>query len=163
MGGENQSWGRVKKVLLFFFFEFTYQDFVEELPFFAEPKTDSEILINLQYAYLARKDKKAQASLWLKSIEIAKKFIRKERKEKGFFLDDTDFEEKAVEAVEYIMRRYAKRKDNFCWSVRKNYVSAIYNGVRHALYYQSKSEQLYTRLKKLEGRKNDGLHFGENY
>ena len=150
-------------MFMFFFFEFTYQDFVEELPFFAEPKTDSEILINLQYAYLVRKDRKAQAALWLKAIEIAKKFIRKERKANGFYLDDDDFYEKAVEAVEYIMRRYAKRKDNYCWSVRKNYVSAIYNGVRHALYYQSKSEQLYTRLKKLEGRKNDGLHFGENY
>lgn len=150
-------------MLVFFFFEFTFQDFVEELPFFAEPKTDSEILINLQYAYLARKDRKAQTALWLKAIVIAKKFIRRERKEKGFFLDDSDFEEKAVEAVEYIMRRYARRKDNYCWSVRKNYVSAIYNGVRHALYYQSKTEQLYTRLKKLEGKKNDGLHIWENY
>jgi len=148
---------------VFFFFEFTFQDFVEELPFFAEPKTDSEILINLQYAYLARKDRKAQTALWLKAIVIAKKFIRRERKEKGFFLDDSDFEEKAVEAVEYIMRRYARRKDNYCWSVRKNYVSVIYNGVRHALYYQSKTEQLYTRLKKLEGKKNDGLHIWENY
>lgn len=150
-------------MLVFFFFEFTFQDFVEELPFFAEPKTDSEILINLQYAYLARKDRKAQTALWLKAIVIAKKFIRRERKEKGFFLDDSDFEEKAVEAVEYIMRRYARRKDNYCWSVRKNYVSAIYNGVRHALYYQNKAEQLYTRLKKLEGKKNDGLHIWENY
>lgn len=150
-------------MFMFFFFEFTYQDFVEELPFFAEPKTDSEILINLQYAYLVRKDRKAQAALWLKAIEIAKKFIRKERKANGFYLEDDDFYEKAVEAVEYIMRRYAKRKDNYCWSVRKNYVSAIYNGVRHALYYQSKSEQLYSKLKKLKGRKNDSLHFRENY
>ena len=145
-------------MLMFFFFEFTYQDFVEELPFFAEPKTDSDFLINLQYAFLARKDRQAQAKLWLKSIEIAKKFIHSERKKKGFFLDDTDFEEKAIAAVEYIMRRYAKRKDNYCWSVRKNYVSAIYNGVRHALFYQNKSEQLYTRLKKMEGKKNDSLY-----
>ncbi|WP_294429888.1 hypothetical protein [uncultured Treponema sp.] len=150
-------------MLMFFFFEFTWQDFIDELPFYAEPKNDSEILINLQYAYLARKDRKAQAALWQKSIVIAKKFIQKERKEKGFFLDDSDLEDKAIEAVEYIMRRYARREDNFCWSVRKNYVSAIYNGVRHALYYQSKSEQLYTRLKKLGGRKNDGLHIWENY
>lgn len=150
-------------MLMFFFFEFTWQDFIDELPFYAEPKNDSETLINLQYTYLAKKDKNAQAALWQKSIVIAKKFIQKERKEKGFFLDDSDFEEKAVEAVEYIMRRYARRKDNYCWSVRKNYVSAIYNGVRHALYYQSKTEQLYTRLKKLEGKKNDGLHIWENY
>ena len=150
-------------MLMFFFFEFTWQDFIEELPFYAEPKNDSEILINLQYAYLAKNDRKAHRDLWLKSIEIAKKLIRNERKQKGFYLDDADFEDKAIEAVEYVLRRYSERKDNYCWSVRKNYVSALYNGVRHALYYQSKSEQLYTRLKKLEGRKNDNLHIWENY
>ena len=146
----------------FFFFEFTYQDFVDELPFFAEPKTDSEILINLQYAYLARKDKKAHEALWLKAIEIAKKMIRKERNTNGFYLDETDFEDKAVEAVEYVLRRYSEQKDNYCWSVRENYISAIYNGVRHALYYQSKSEQLYTRLKKLEGKRDENLHCRED-
>ncbi|MBB5227407.1 hypothetical protein DYE50_01290 [Treponema ruminis] len=148
---------------MFFFFEFTWQDFIDELPFYAEPKNDSEILINLQYAYLAKNDRKAHRDLWLKSIEIAKKLIRNERKQKGFYLDDADFEDKAIEALEYVLRRYSERKDNYCWSVRKNYVSALYNGVRHALYYQSKSEQLYTRLKKLEGRKNDNLHIWENY
>ena len=150
-------------MLMFFFFEFTWQDFIDELPFYAEPKNDSEILINLQYAYLAKNDRKAHRDLWLKSIEIAKKLIRNERKQKGFYLDDADFEDKAIEAVEYVLRRYSERKDNYCWSVRKNFVSALYNGVRHALYYQSKSEQLYTRLKKLEGRKNDNLHIWENY
>lgn len=150
-------------MLMFFFFEFTWQDFIDELPFYAEPKNDSEILINLQYAYLAKNDRKAHRDLWLKSIEIAKKLIRNERKQKGFYLDDADFEDKAIEALEYVLRRYSERKDNYCWSVRKNYVSALYNGVRHALYYQSKSEQLYTRLKKLEGRKNDNLHIWENY
>ena len=150
-------------MLMFFFFEFTWQDFIDELPFYAEPKNDSEILINLQYAYLAKNDRKAHRDLWLKSIEIAKKLIRNERKQKGFYLDDADFEDKAIEAVEYVLRRYSERKNNYCWSVRKNYVSALYNGVRHALYYQSKSEQLYTRLKKLEGRKNDNLHIWENY
>ena len=150
-------------MLMFFFFEFTWQDYIDELPFYAEPKNDSEILINLQYAYLAKNDRKAHRDLWLKSIEIAKKLIRNERKQKGFYLDDADFEDKAIEAVEYVLRRYSERKDNYCWSVRKNYVSALYNGVRHALYYQSKSEQLYTRLKKLEGRKNDNLHIWENY
>lgn len=150
-------------MLMFFFFEFTWQDFIDELPFYAEPKNDSEILINLQYAYLAKNDRKAHRDLWLKSIEIAKKLIRNERKQKGFYLDDADFEDKAIEAVEYVLRRYSERKDNYCWSVRKNYVSALYNGVRHALYYQSKSEQLYTRLKKQEGRKNDNLHIWENY
>ena len=150
-------------MLIFFFFEFTWQDFIDELPFYAEPKNDSEILINLQYAYLAKNDRKAHRDLWLKSIVIAKKLIRNERKQKGFYLDDADFEDNAIEAVEYVLRRYSERKDNYCWSVRKNYVSALYNGVRHALYYQSKSEQLYTRLKKLEGRKNDNLHIWENY
>lgn len=140
-------------MLLFFFFEFTYQDFLRELPFFAEPKNDSEILINLQYLYLTKQDRIAQRDLWLKSLTIAKRLIKKEQKEKGFFLDESDFDEKAIEAVEYILRRYKKHKDNAHWVVRENFVSAIYNGVRHALYYQSKSEQLYSMLKKLEGKK----------
>lgn len=138
---------------MFFFFEFTFEDFLKELPFFEEPKNESEFLINLQFLYLTKKDKKAQSDLWLKSIVIAKKFISLERKAKGFYLDVKDFEEKAIESVEYIMRRYAKRKDNACWVVRKNYISAIYHGVQHALYYQSKSERLYTKLKKLGGLK----------
>ena len=140
-------------MLMVFFFEFTYQDFIDELPCFAEPKNDSQILINLQYAYLAKNDKNAFGELWLKSIEIAKKLIRNERNQKGFYLDNADFDDKAIEAVEYVLRRYAKRKDNYCWSVRNNFVSALYNGVRHALYYQSKSEQLYSRIKKLEGKR----------
>lgn len=135
---------------MFFFFEFTYQDFINELPFFNNPKNDNEKLINLQYMFLARNDKKAQAELWLKSTEIAKKLIKKERKEKAFFLDPDDLDDKALEAVEYVMRRYGKKTENDCWCVRTNYISAIFNGVRHALYYRSKSDELYDRVKKLK-------------
>jgi len=82
----------------FFFFEFTYQDFLSELPFFDTPKNDNETLMNLQYMYLSKKDRKAQESLWLISIAIAKKLIRKEQKEKKFFLAASDLEDKAVES-----------------------------------------------------------------
>ncbi len=146
----------------FFFFEFTYQDFLSELPFFDTPKNDNETLMNLQYMYLSKKDRKAQESLWLISIAIAKKLIRKEQKEKKFFLAASDLEDKAVEAVEYILRRYDRRKDNACWCVRKNFISAIYNGVRHALYYQNKTEQLYNELKKGVNL-YENLYCGEDY
>ncbi|MBR1721364.1 MAG: hypothetical protein IJ727_02590 [Treponema sp.] len=126
----------------------TYQDFLSELPFFEVPKNDNETLLNLQYMYLSKNDKKAQEALWLKSIAIARKLIRKEQKTKKFFLDEDILEDKSVAAVEYILRRYSKRKDNACWYVRENFISVIYNGVRHALYYQSKTERLYNMLQK---------------
>ena len=149
---------------MFFFFEFTWQDFLDELPEAEHPANESDILINLQKKWLTDGDRKAQTLMWTKSITIAKKFIIKERKQKGFFLDPEDFEEKALEAVEYVFSRYNRRIDNWCWCVRKNFISAIYNGVRHALYYQSKSEQLYESIKKNKGGLNvKDLYFREDY
>ena len=87
-------------------------------------------------------DRTAWAELWERSLGIAGKLITKERKEKGFYLSSSDYEDKRIEAVEYVLRRYAKRyRGGRQWHVSSSFISALYGGVRHALYYDSQRKK----------------------
>lgn len=119
---------------------------METLPRFSEPRNDSEELINLQWRYLALNDKGAWAALWARCLKVAGKLIRKEQKEKGFSLSEYDYEDKKMEAVEYVLRRYSrtyrdKSGSERRWFVSKSFISALYGGVRHALYYDAQKKK----------------------
>ena len=103
-------------------------------------ESDNEKLMRLQDDYL-NGNQKAWGDLWALSFEITKKMIYKERAAKGFYLDDSDFEDKAIHAVEYVLRRYKnpKRKN---YRITKSFTSALYYGVAHALYYRTKSDRI---------------------
>ena len=112
------------------------------LPRFDSPSCDNEALLNLQYRYIVLGDRTAWAELWERSLGIAGKLITKERKEKGFYLSSSDYEDKRIEAVEYVLRRYAKRyRGGRQWHVSSSFISALYGGVRHALYYDSQRKK----------------------
>lgn len=122
------------------------RNLMETLPRFPEPRNDSEELINLQWRYLALDDRGAWATLWMRCLKVAGKLIRKEQKEKGFSLSEYDYEDKKLEAVEYVLRRYSKTYRDRSgserrWFVSRNFISALYGGVRHALYYDAQKKK----------------------
>lgn len=111
------------------------------LPDFPSPSCENEALLNLQRRYLLYGDSMAWSELWRRCLVIAGKLIAKERKEKGFYLSAADYEDKRMEAVEYVLRRYSKRySGGRRWHVSKSFMSALYGGVRHALYYDAQKK-----------------------
>ncbi|WP_147612314.1 hypothetical protein [Treponema pectinovorum] len=118
--------------------------FLENLTTYEKPRNDNERLCNLQAQYLRTGSKQAEAELWLSCLEIAHKLINKEKREKRFYLDEDEKQDKAIEAVEYVLKRYKKQYKNQrakgkmnskYWAVKKSFLNALYGGVRHALYY----------------------------
>ena len=86
-------------------------------------ETDNEKLLCLQDEYL-RGDKKPWGNLWVLSLEVLKKMISKERAAKGFHLDVSDFGDKAILAVEYVLRRY-KKPNKKGYRITKSFASAL--------------------------------------
>lgn len=109
------------------------------LPHFYAPKDDNELLLNYQYEMIMHHSKAAEEKLWVKSISLAGAFIRKEMGNKGFFLSREEIEDKKLDAVEYVLRRFKGKKQYY---IKESFTSAIYFGVEHALYYRNKGESL---------------------
>lgn len=102
--------------------------------------------MELQDRFLAG-DSAAWSELWVLSLEVCKRIITHERQRKGFFLNDDEFEDKAVNAVEYVLRRYRKTyKDGKTYRVKKNFVSALYMGVVHSLYYRKTQDRAFEHV-----------------
>lgn len=101
------------------------------VPYFEHPKDLNETLLNLQHDWLILKDKKAWARLWQLSIAYAESEILKQKEIHGFRLASDEKEDKALNAVEYVLRRYTTRRG---WCVKKSFISQIYGGVMHALW-----------------------------
>ena len=121
------------------------ENFIDSLPYFDNPKNDNEILLNLQKNYLKTKNKKYEAELWERCLIIAEKLIKKERHEKRFFLDYDSLQDKKMDAVLYMLRRYQKRYKgkNKYWAVHKSFLSAIQYACEHALYYTKEPPVIY--------------------
>ena len=110
-----------------------------------EQMTDNDILWNYQVDWLTSKSEKAHSMMWMQSITICKKMIRKEMKQKKFYLSREDIEDKAYEAVEYVFRQYDR---HFSFIIKK-FVGALYFGVTHSLYYQTLGERCFSDAVKL--------------
>lgn len=119
-------------------------------PHFDSPCNDNELMLNYQYEYLQHNDQKAFNKLWLKSTELAMKFITVEKEKKGFILRRQEHEDKATEAVMYVLRRY-KNKGYY---IKKGFPAAIYHGVIHALYYRNKTQEIEQELERLVNNNN---------
>lgn len=128
------------KQLLFDFMEDLPQpDPYRELHFITEPKDINEHLLNLQYQYLVHGNKAAWTKLWVLAQKCAESMLVAEQKKKGFPLSYDDKQDKALGAVEYVLRRYSTRNG---WFVKKSFVSQIKGGVMHALYYRTKGDAI---------------------
>lgn len=112
------------------------KEFIDSLPYFSAPKNDNERMLNFQKELLSG-DRNAEARLWNLAITVAKRMVRKEAKEHQQKLTGDEVYDKAMEAVEYVLRRYRKTYSNGKpYAVEKNFISAIYNGVRHAMWIE---------------------------
>lgn len=103
---------------------------------FPDPKNDNEKLLNYQYEWLVHKDAKAWEGLWILSRQIARRMILTLAKKKGFVMDPLTLEDKADDAIIYILRRYQRG-----WYVRKAYHKAIKEGVIHAIWHRTKAQK----------------------
>ncbi len=104
---------------------------------------DNSKLLELQDRFL-NGNSSAWSELWVLSLQVCKRIIKHEQKQKGFFLNNDDLEDKAMNAVFYVLRRYKKTyKNGKTYRIEKNFVSALYFGVIHALYYRSKKDKAF--------------------
>lgn len=104
-----------------------------ELPYFENPKNDSEKLFNLQYKYLKEGDKVARQELYLLSYKIMRRILWRRMKKGGLgWLDEERQDEIVADAFLYVFRRYERGKG---YVVKKSFISVLKGGVRHAVEY----------------------------
>lgn len=104
-----------------------------ELPYFENPKNDSEKLFNLQYKYLKEGDKAARQELYLLSYKIMRRILWRRMKKGGLgWLDEERQDEIVADAFLYVFRRYERGKG---YVVKKSFISVLKGGVRHAVEY----------------------------
>ncbi|MBQ3801216.1 MAG: hypothetical protein II837_13070 [Treponema sp.] len=128
------------------------------LPRFDNPSTDNERLLTYQARWLEDGDEGARASLWELALVVADRCARGEFWKRHVRPRDGDTEDCAMEAVLYVMGRYAspatmarakggkprRFRDVYGWNycVMKDYVSVLAHGVRHAMDYRTKADCL---------------------
>lgn len=123
-----------------------------ELKYYPEPKNDNERLMNYQYEYIKNGSEEAWGKLITLSFEVTKKLIWRWMSEhKAGYLDEIDQDEKTSIAVEYVLRRYI---NNIGYSIKKNFITALNEGVKHAMLYKTKMDRNTTSL--------DEIFFSEN-
>ena len=105
------------------------------LPRFPNPKNENQKLLEAQAKWVIDRDEKSWEYIWLRAMTIAKKIIRKKYADRL----RGDLEDRAISAVEYVLRRYTKRPG---WCVKKNFSAAIYNGCQHAMDYCTKADRI---------------------
>ena len=108
------------------------------LPYFENPRDDNERLLNLQYE--ARNgDKSAYGRMYQIALPIAGKYVTEKcRTSKSLRLSREEREEKAHNAVTYVIESFLLDKDYF---VKKNFTSVIYLRVLHELFYTTKADR----------------------
>lgn len=109
----------------------------DSLVHYPEPVNDNQRLLNCQYEWIRNGDKKAGEMLWMLARKVALRMVRREEKKRGCFFDSSTRQDKASEAVMYILRRYPRN-----WFVRHSFLDAIWHGVKHALDYRTMAEEL---------------------
>ncbi len=94
-----------------------------ELPFFDNPQDDNERLLNLQYRYRVNGEQQALGEMYAEAIKIAPKLVAKVCKENKIRLQRIDCEEKAHQAVTYIITSYLKKPR---WAIDKSWTGYLY-------------------------------------
>ena len=124
---------------LLLFEEEPYRYEKDALPYFENPKTVGERLMNAQHDFLLYGDGKAWQELWMLTMKVAGCMIKAEQLKKKFYLSADDKADRQMAATEYLLRRYRTRRGYY---IRTGFIGAIRNSVQHALYYRSESDKL---------------------
>lgn len=108
------------------------------LPYYQDPKNDNEKMFNYQYEYLKNNDEDAWGKMIELAFKITKRLVWQWMKKNKVRLDSIEQDEKTSVAVEYVLRRYKK---NVGYCVYKNFITALNEGVKHAMLYCTKLDQ----------------------
>lgn len=112
-----------------------------KLPYFENPKNDNERLLNYQYAYMTQDDKNALNAMYKEGKKIALKYIAAKAKKNKHIaaLCMSDREEKAHNAITYIIEQYIKRAD---FAINDSFMAYLYLRIQHELFYQRKVDKI---------------------
>lgn len=115
----------------------------KNLQFFSCPANDNETLFNAQFHFFNAENEREKQSawneLWCVSLQVCTRMIKKIAKEKKLFYSKSDLYDKAINACEYILRRYKTREK---WFVKNNFINVLKHGVLHSMFYHTKSDDL---------------------
>lgn len=110
-------------------------------PRFDTPKSDNEKLLNYQYAYREQDDTHALNQMYTLGYRIALKFINAKAKKNKHIaaLCIDDREEKAHNAITYIIEQYIRRPD---FAITDSFTAYLYLRIQHELFYQRKVDKI---------------------
>lgn len=124
------------------------------LPHFDRPRNDNERLLNWQHDYKANGDADALNRMYRLGRRIALRYIETAARNNRHVaeLPRSDKEEKAHNAITYIIARYLRVKD---FAIRESFTAYLYLRVRHELFYRRKVDGLvdFVDLETLDRRK----------
>ena len=111
------------------------------LPHFDAPNCDNERLLNLQYDYKENGNAQALNAMYALGYKIALKYINAKADKNPHIahMSDDEKEEKAHNAITYIIARYLRVKD---FSIRESFTSYLYLRVQHELFYTRKVDKI---------------------
>lgn len=139
MSGEETECG-FQYFLDFDFFEQEKQEEqkeIDSLPFFEKPENDSQRLMNLQYEYYHGRTEKLD-EMFLLLLEIARKIISKETKEKKLIFSAEHKEELAVDSASLVIEQILKNK----LKIKSSWIAYLYLQVKKTMYSRTKAERL---------------------
>ncbi len=114
---------------------------LKTLKHFEEPSNDNQILLNLQYDFVATGDSTYIWQGWNLMLDTTKRLIKWEMKKKGLVFSREIINEKSEHAV------FLKVKEVLNgYYVKTSFVASLYDKVREVLYKQSKGESFYAWL-----------------
>lgn len=106
-------------------------------PRFDHPKNDNEWLFNFQYEFIVYGSEAAYGHLLELAFTVTKRLIRRWLANQAgkVFWDDITQDEKAMEAIVYVLRRYSTIVGWYCST---NFITVLSDGVRHVTKYETK-------------------------
>ena len=111
-----------------------------ELPHYDNPQCDNELLLNYQWDFKMG-DKTALNKMYKLGLYIAKRYISIQAKKNRHIarLPSRYREEKAHNAITYIITRYLKLSD---FTIQKSFTSYLYLRIQHELFYKRKVDDI---------------------
>ena len=111
------------------------------LPRFDNPKCDNERLLNMQWRYKEKGDKNALNEMYRLGYTIALKYISTKARRNRHIAElcRGDKEEKAHNAITYIIARYLKVSD---FAISESFTAYLYLRVQHELFYTRKVDKI---------------------
>lgn len=111
------------------------------LPHFDNPKCDNERLLNYQWEYKENGDQNALNSMYKLGCKIALKYISTKAQKNRHIAElcKSDKEEKAHNAITYIISRYLRVQD---FVIMESFTSYLYLRIQHELFYTRKVDKI---------------------